>query len=188
MHEAEILFGCGGRSPIEETELTKFSETGVIIREHHSQALGTLGADTVILLGTNLAMLEDFRMLKALIAAHITGLIGGEGQGLFLGIANGALSVGEIKACLEADGPVNRSDRTAKEFADRMVHLVGSIEPAGQTAGAIVGPQGGSPYEMKFRWTYSNSDGWQWFIYNSGPVLTTGAAVTIVATNYGVWL
>ena len=163
------------------------NNTGAIVREHQTQALGALGADTVIKIG-GVSITEDFRILKSIVAAHCTGLTDREGAGLLLGIANGELSVTEIKECLEADGPVDRNDALGSEHAERQAHIVGQLDFQDAIAGVFKGEMGGSPITDKFRWTYSDPEGWDWFIYNSGPILTTGGSATVVATNYGVWV
>jgi len=169
--------------------MSKFSETGAIIREHQSQALGTLGADVALIIGGGVTLSEDFRILKSQVSAFVAALTAGEGQGLMLGVANGELSVAEIKECLEADGPTDRNDRELVEKAERQVHIIGMYQADGLgTGGIFLGKQGEPVIEDKFRWTYSDPEGWNFFVYNAGAALTTGAALTVVATHYGVWV
>lgn len=165
--------------------------TGAIIKSHETQALGALGADTVILVG-DVSPTEDFRILKSVLFGHITGLTAGEGQGLLLGIANGELSVAEIKESLEVDGPLDRNDRLAVEQAERFAKLFAAyrLEDITSTSGRFEGGDESSSPKMviKPRWTFSDNEGWNYFIYNSGPAIQTGAAATIVSTHYGVWV
>ncbi len=168
--------------------------TGVIIREDSSQALGALANNTAILvasgnvIGGNLQ--EDFRLLKSEILAHVDILTAGEGEGLIFGIANGELSVAEIAEAIQANGPLDRNDRLPQERAERNVKLLGTYDMRDITAvsGKIKGDNGGPLIVSKHRWTYSNPEAWNFFVFNDGIVLTTGAQIRLVATHYGVWV
>ncbi len=169
--------------------VTKFSDTGAIIRENVSVTLGSLADNTVIKFSTN-TLVEDFRMMKAEIHAHIAGLTAGEGDGLLLGIANNELSVAEIKECLEANGPLNTNDRALQEFAGRAVRIIGAAA-GGQadTHVQFVNTQGGPLLVHKWPWTFANPEGWCWFVYNhTGSALTTGAVAALLDTIYGMWV
>ncbi len=172
--------------------MTKFAETGVIIREDLTQALGALANNTAIAFSNGLkdTMEEDFRILKSEIWAHIDLLTAGQGEGLLLGIANGELSVAEIAETLNLDGPVDRNDRVAQEQATRWVKILGTYDMRDITAvsGKLRDKYGGFMIESKDRWTYSNPEGWQFFIFNDGIALATGANVRMVVTHYGVWV
>ncbi len=162
---------------------------GVIIKESNQVSVGGLAADTGILLPA-IAVTEDFRMLKAEVIAHVEGLTSTEGSGLILGLADGELSLAEIEEAIELNGPLDRNDRKAMEFATRPVWLVaGSMPgPAGTTM-VFVNDHGGRVVVWKKRWTFSNPEGWQWFVYNKSDIaVTTGAAVQLNGTYYGVWL
>ncbi len=162
---------------------------GVILREDNAVAVGALANDTAIKL-TGLQVQDSFRMLKSEIIAHIVGLTAAEGEGLWLGICNSDLSVTEIAECLTADGPLQRGKREEEEKANRFVKLIGrfDIKDPSQTFGPCVGPEGGAPITIKPRWTFAESIGYDWFIWNQGIVLTTGSTVSLNATSYGVWV
>ncbi len=165
--------------------------TGVIIREQTSKALSTLAANTTILVDTNdLAIGEDFRMLKSEIAAHIEGLTAGEGSGLIFGICNGELSVAEIAEALTNDGPSDRNDRGPQESAERFVKVLSQLD-LGQadTKGAFRNDTNGPIIVAKPQWTFSNPEGWNFFVHNDGPsALTTGATMRLLMTHFGVWV
>ncbi len=166
-----------------------FSKTGVIIRENTSEAIGTL-ADQNIDRNTDLTMEEDYRMLKAEVQAVITGVTTGQGTGLLFGIADGELSDTEIEEVLVLDGPVDRNDNLAKERAGRFVKVFGMFRP-GTTPETLIchGIEGGPIMVIKPRWTFSNPEGWVWFVFNnSGGTFTTGASLKVTATSYGVWV
>jgi len=164
--------------------------TGVIIREKQSLALSTL-ANVTVLATTALALEDDFRILKSEILAHIGGLTAAEGNGLIFGMCNGELSVTEIKAALETNGPLDRNDRGNQETAERKVDILS--QPAGDEGPIGVdivykGENGGPLIISKKRWTYSNPEGWKFFVYNNEAALQTGATLVVMATHYGVWV
>ncbi len=164
---------------------------GIIVRERASQALGTLADGVVILLG-GLTPTEDFRMLKSEVIAYIIGLTAGDDMnGLLFGIANGELSVAEIKECLEIAGPLDRNDRDGHEKALRNVKILGAIGQIGETdtVAQFKNENGGPTLINKHRWTYNNPEGWSYFLYNNtGSAMITGSTCKLYATNYGVWV
>ena len=163
---------------------------GVIIREQATQALLTLAANTALIIATgDLTITEDFRMLKSRIAAHVDTLTAGDGEGLMLGIANGNLSVAEIAAVMQLDGPADFSDRINEEVAERFVYVISQISESLGVNAVFKNENGGPIIEIKPRWSFSNTDGWNFFVYNDGGgAFTTGAVVRLIMTHYGVWL
>ncbi len=163
---------------------------GVIIQEARSQALGALSNGSGILIGTKLAVTDSFRMLKAIGHFGITGLTGGEGNGLILYLANGNLSLAEAEAQIELSGPLDRSARPEVELAERFVKLVGVVDvPNASTEQTVRDAQTGAPVvTTRPRWTFGSTDSWNWILYNHGDNLTTGATVSIRCTSYGVWV
>ncbi len=168
------------------------NNTGVIITDARNQALGALSANDVIKIGTPLVLVEDFRLLKAEAFAQITGLVAVEGEGLILGIANNELSVTEIKEAIDgAQGPTSRNDRVSEERATRAVWLVGktSVQSFTETRMDFLdGNTGGTKIVTKPRWTFSDPEGWAWFVYNSSLTITTGATVRLTSKVFGVWV
>lgn len=165
------------------------NDTGVIIRDNSAIALSTLGGETAIVITTDITWGEDFRLLKSEFMAIVEGLTSAEGRGLVIGIADGELTAIEIAECLQADGPGDRNDNEANERATRPVWLIGALDISGQTIGRFRGSMGSFLMEWKKRWTFSNPEGLEFFVYNqSGTALTTGATVRVDATHYGVWL
>jgi len=163
--------------------------TGAILRTKETVGLATLAADAAIKLTSGITPKEDFRMLKAEIIAHVEGITTLEGTGLMIGIANGDLSVTEIAEAILADGPNDRNDRVKQEKAERFVKTFGLLDKQlSQTGGNFVGKGGDRVLEVKPRWTFSDPEGWDLFIFNNGNTLTTGATVELIATYYGLWL
>ncbi len=166
------------------------NNTGVIIRDNSAIALSTLGGEAAIVVTTDVGWEEDFRLLKSEVYALVEGLTSGEGQGLVLGIADGELTAIEINECLQADGPGDRNQNVQRERAERPVWIIGGMGALiDQDIGRFLGREGGPLMEWKKRWTFSDPEGLEFFVYNqSGTALTTGATVRLDATHYGVWV
>ncbi len=163
---------------------------GAILRERIvGGALGALSAQDLVL-AIGLAITEDFRILKSEVYAHITNLTAGQGSGLLFGIANGDLTAPEMEESIEAGGPLDRNDRIPSEQAERNVKILGAVakSEAAATEAWVTNDQGGLMLTSKHRWTYSNPEGWDWWIYNMGGSLTTGATLQLYAVHYGVWV
>ncbi len=106
-----------------------------------------------------------------------------------LGICNGELSVAEIAEALTVDGPGDRNDRVNQEQAERAVWIIGTPDATGGgTQFNLKGQNGSTIIEWKKRWTFSDPEGWDFFIFNLGTALTTGGNANLLATNYGVWV
>ncbi len=164
--------------------------TGVMIQEARSQALGTLAQDAGILIGTKLATLERFRMLKAQVDATIDSIAAGEAAGLSLYLADGDLSLTEIESKIEGNGPLGPNDRIQADQTERPVFLIGKPD-ANATSGEVTvrDMHTGAPVCIaKPRWTFARTKSWNWVVHNRGPALTTGATIRIVVTNFGVWV
>ncbi len=168
---------------------------GVMLRESVAgAALGALAQNAGVLI-SGPTLIEDFRMLKAEIAAVVVALQASEGIGLQLYLVQQDLSLAEAEACIETEGPVGPSDRTAMETAERFVRYIGAIDPAtgiSATEKQMVDGYTGAPLMVaKPRWTFPNVStevSWNWMIFNLGATLTTGATLQLKATHYGVWL
>ncbi len=160
-----------------------------IIKEQTSITLGAFTAlDTAV--GAGPALTAGFRIIKTVWSATVVALTSTQGAGLLLGIANKDLTAQLIEASIETGGPLFRGDRDNEETAERYTKILGQVlENATDTAAVVKGPNGGSPNEAILRWSFPlGAAGWNWFAYNLGETLTTGATMQIVATHYGVWL
>jgi len=165
---------------------------GVIIYESRSQAIGVLGANAGILVGTKLATTDNFRMLKGEVTAILSGLTAAEGQGLLFGIADGDLTLVEIEEALDLNGPLDMGDLVIAEQAGRPVFVLGVYEimEVASTQGLFRDKLTGAPMiTHKTRWTFRDaSKGWNYFVYSPGAAFTTGATVKIHAKSFGVWV
>ncbi len=162
------------------------------MRENLTGSLGALAEGIAVKIVTGQGvLLQNFRILKSVIFAHIVGLTAAEADGLTLGLANASLSVTEIKECLEVNGPMGPSQRVAQEQAERFCRLISQVEEGSitTTVATFRAAEGGSMIVIKPRWTFTDeANGWDFFVYNDGVVLTTGATCRILATHYGVWV
>ncbi len=164
---------------------------GAILHEARSQALGALGNDSGILVGTKLALTEDFRMLKAELSAVVTNLTTAEGAGLVLYLVDGDLTLAEAEAQIEANGPLSRHDRVGTEIAERFVKKTACVGQHGAGADDAVfrDMHTNAPIVVvKPRWTFGETTSWNWMVHNTGTLLTTGATVIIKNQCYGVWI
>ncbi len=163
---------------------------GAILKERVKITVGNLAADTGILStsGNRIsdALQDDFRIIKTEYIVTKRDQTGGEGT-LLLGIADGELSLAEIEENIELAGPVDRNDRISTERAERPVWVLGHMGDNDDLVG--VGSGGFQPTREKvLRWTFSNPEAWDWFVYNSGTILTAGTIVEIYAKHFGVWV
>ncbi len=163
---------------------------GVIITEARIQTLGTLAQDTGILIGTKIATLERFRMLKAELLVTLRGLTAGDGGGYALYLCDGDLTLNEIELQIESTGPVGPNDAVAAAIAERFVKLVGvsKILTSNIDQNMVDANTGGPMIVTMPRWTFSRTKSWNWVLYNNGQAPTTGAAVAIKVKNFGVWV
>jgi len=174
--------------------MTKFSKdpSAIIVYEQRSQAIGTLANNTAILLGTKLAIVKDFRMLKTQMFAAVDTLPVLEGAGLLLGLASGSLSLAEIEEALENNGPLSPAAGTAKEESMRPVWLVGALESPMEVTGTerrfIDAESGAVSIVAKPRWTFQETQSWNWFVYNQGQTMTGNAVVRILNKAWGLFL
>ncbi len=163
---------------------------GAMIRERTTVALSTLAAGTAIKLTGGVTLQEDFRILKSQLTAIVHGLTAGDGVGLLLGICNGELSAAEIAEAINTDGPADRNDRVEQEEAERWVKVLGALEGAIESTTVMFhNAEGGPIITSKDRWTYSDPEGWAFFVFNAtGSVMSTGANAEVTATHFGVWV
>ncbi len=163
---------------------------GAIVYDNRSQALGGLAGDVGIIVTTKPAITEDFRMLKSVITASITGLTAGEGADLQLWLADGDLSLAEFEECVEVQGPLSSHDIVGNERTLRACFLVGKARYTDitSTRQQVEGMNGSLIMEIKPRWTFGETTSWNWIVYNDGNAVTTGATIRLKAKNFGVWI
>lgn len=161
---------------------------GQILYHNSILALSALGGGDVIA-HSPYPIEEDFRVLKMEIFAHISlaGDVHLEDGPLLLGLSDGELAASEIEECLEAVA-LDANDHLNLERTHRPVWPLGYYVP-GEIASAMAVFNGGRPVTWDKRWTFSDTDGWTFWIKNmSTSPLTTGASSVIFAKVYGVWV
>ncbi len=162
---------------------------GVIIREARSQAIGTLAAQTGLIIGTKLATLERFRIIKYELWATITGVTAGEMNGMVIGLTDGTFTLAQIEASIEANGPLGPNEPQDEETSERFIKLLGAVAHSEvQTEVVFTNEKGGPMMGTTVRWTFSRTKSWNLFVYNMGVPPTTGATVLIRAKAFGVWV
>ncbi len=164
---------------------------GAIVVEQRSQALGALGALTGIIVGTKLALIDDFRYLKGEILAGCVDLQSGEGDNLILGIADGNLTLAEIEAALETNGPLSKQDPVGADVAERPVFILGVMHHSTDSFyQRFYDAKTGAPMiQGKPRWTFGATSSWNYFVYNQADVaIQTGATLLLQSKVFGVWV
>lgn len=159
---------------------------GTIIRESGAITLSTLAANTALKDASPIAITEDFRIIKSEVSVVLQADNDGPASPLLFGICCGELSIAEIAEALETEGPVDRNDRLKVERAERPVWVIAVL--AGNPVNNEV-PNDGIPIEKVLRWTFSDTDGWCFFVYNIGSgACVDGATVRFRAKHFGVWV
>ncbi len=165
---------------------------GIMIREDQTITLGAL-ADQAATLINAIQLDEDFRILKTQIVATVKGLAAGEGAGLILLLTEGLLTVAQVEAVMELNGPLAPRDTAAMEIASRWVRTCGVTDHEVSEETNFNNENDGPMLEVMPRWTFqrrrtATEGGWNWVVYNNGKLLTTGASVQVKAIHYGVWV
>ncbi len=167
---------------------------GAIVKEQLAFTLGALAGQAPQLANSSVILDSDFRILKSIVTGVITGLTGSEGNGLLLYLTQGDLSVGEVEANIELNGPLRMGDREPMEVSERWVRLLGAINVAASATEIMFRNENNGPIlKINPRWTFrrgrtGTEGGWNWVVYNDGVSITTGSTCRILATHYGVWV
>ncbi len=162
-------------------------QTMAKVRENTSWSLGALVANTAVKVAGP-TMIQGGFITTSEIATHITSLTAGEGESLFLGIADKQLSDAEIKESLEAGGPTFKKQDPQADHANRRVRILGQV---GMIQSAIVptNTQIGhwlGKLETRISFSEDNAD-WSWFVWNLGSTMTTGSTMRVLATHNIRW-
>ncbi len=143
--------------------------------------LATLASETALTQALT-ALADDFWIQSMDLNWAIRTATAGEGP-IAVGIANGDLSVSEIKEALNAS-PVSRSDIVNREHARRPVRRVAQFE----VLAANESLNDGKPIRTVGKMYLAEGTELNAYAFNqSGASLTTGAVIRIWGTIYGVW-
>ncbi len=186
----------GWDSSSQETKNMGFGKDGkgAIVKEKVILTLGALAADDLLQQNSAVQLDMDFRILRSDITACLRGITSLEGQGLILYMSQGILTDAETEENIEQNGPLRLGEKLEEEIASRWVRRVGMTAgpTVNETERVFRNKHNGPLLELEPRWTFRRSrtateGGWNWAVYNSGVVLTTGTTVNLIATHYGVW-
>lgn len=155
---------------------------GVIIYHNDESVLGgALGAGNagVIPMDPGTSIEEDFRLLKLQGCFHVANLAAGEL--VIIGIADGELTATEIQEALQAS-PVDSNDNLNNERAQRPVFPLAYL--SGDEPSKMV------DLEASVRWTFSDNEFVQWFVFNPSDTAAHAGALTVIsfAKLFGVWV
>ncbi len=130
-------------------------------------------------------MTRGGQLLSVRSASSITDLTAGDGP-FVIGVANKDLSLSELEAYLEINGPVHPDDTTGVELASRgaKVRILGLAVPTGDGTQASLMVMDRSLSGLK--WS-EEAVGWNWFIYNIGRTMTTGATWLMLYQLFVRW-
>lgn len=190
---SQVCFGCMPKhTGIKKGQTRAPKDPPAILRGTVTIALGALSLGGAVKAGSPFnAITTDYRMTKAQALAICTALTDGEGDGLILLLVDNDLSAGEIAEAMNADGPLNGSDRILSERASRPVWEVGMTEFGDKTATNTKVfknlDTGGIRCAVSPNWKFRDGKGFDWAIYNSGTTITTGASTRIVSKFHGRW-
>ncbi len=156
------------------------------IVEQSDISLGTLASKTGILDGINVAVTRGGRFLSGSILGGLSGFTEGEGP-IVWGIQNADLSLVELEEYLELAGPITPNDLVGKERVSRgkYIRRLGVLGPgvAQAQVSLINHPMSG----LKFAETGETTGGWEFWCYNLGAALTTGATFRVFASWFVDW-
>lgn len=145
-------------------------------------SLSMLNSETA-LASTMTALSDDFWAQSADLTWTIRLQTAGEAP-IFCGIANGDLTVVEIKEALNAS-PISRSDIVAREHARRPVRKVGAFNSPTTDDFTL---NDGKPVRTTIKMYMAEGTELNAYVFNaSGGALTTGAVVRVWGSIYGSW-
>ncbi len=157
-------------------------ETGSVINKS-SITLGTLAKNTGILSAAP-NVTRGGRILSYSAAGGLNGFTSGEGP-IMWGICSADLSLAELEAYLELEGPLSPSDLVGMEVASRgrNIRVLGTLTFQGDRIDMHNHKMSG----LKFAEASETTGGWNTFAYNLGTALTTGAFVEIHERVFVAW-
>lgn len=163
---------------------------GIIIREAATITVGGLTSKNVIKTTAGGVTLQttSFRILKSQYFISVLGDFGAEGDEVLVGLCDGELAVAEIVEAININGPVDRNDNVLSEQANRPVFLLDQLKEAHDATTSYT-TFGTGMKTFNPRWTFTPTEGWDWFVFNPlGGSLTAGLVILITAKHFGVWV
>ncbi len=157
-------------------------EVGSVINKA-SITLGTLAKNTGILSAAP-SVTRGGKILSTSINGGLNGFTAGEGP-LLYGQMSSDLSLAELEAYLELEGPLSPTDIVSSEVASRGKHIriLGTLS----TQRDWIDLANHSMSGLKFSEAGEATGCWTSFIYNLGTALTTGAIVELLERAFVEW-
>ncbi len=139
-----------------------------------TEALLTLGALTGILEGGPV-MTRGGKLLSVRGSVAIRTLTSGDGP-FMVGVAEKGLSLAQLEAYLELNGPVTPDEVANREIASRgsLIRTLGVLNHAGPGTYQSIFFDNVSLKGLKFS---EENTGWNVWLYNLGQAMTTGATM-----------
>ncbi len=168
---------------------TSKKDTGSVI-EQVTFTIATLAARTGLVVPSP-QLTRGGRLLSSTIHGGIHAGTSGNPP-LIWGVAAGDLTLAELEAFLELDGPTSPALIAESEIASRgrVIRSLGTMDPSPGSAGSIVSQINTSMKGLKFSEVGEGSaGGWDWWVYNPSvaTAFDTGAIVSLQIRNYVEW-
>ncbi len=112
----------------------------------------------------------------------------GDGPWL-VGVMNSDLTLAELEAYLEQDGPVTPADIPQSEIASRgkAIRQLGILVPVGNGSVAGLYLADVSAKGLRFSEADETTTGWTWWLYNLAAAMATGASWQVVTSVFVRW-
>ncbi len=167
------------------TKASRSSNEKMNVNASASTSLGTLAGTTAIL-RPGPVMLRGGRALSVTGANTISGLTAGDGPFEF-GIMSGELTLSELTAYLEQNGPTTPGLISEEEIASRgrYIRRLGNVRPVGDGTVAVGDYLKNSGLSgLRFIENSEGQGGWDWWLYNLGQTMTTGATWRVATSVF----
>ena len=155
------------------------------VRFSNSLGAGALAAADVI--SGNLLVTGDakFRLISLDFVATWIDIKAITDSGLMFGFAHSDYTAAEIEEALEITTSINQGDLIAREKADRLVRIVGTIQGNPDSVDDSEVFAGGMKRRIKLNWSFPIGKTLNMFVFNaSGTVWTTGSSILLTGTAF----
>ncbi len=160
----------------------KKNEVGSVINKS-SITLATLAKNTGII-SPSPALTRGGKILSFSSHGGLNGATLGDGP-LIHGVMSGDLTLAELEAFLELEGPLTPADVTAMEVASRgkKIRVLGSVSASNPE----IAIDNRSLSGLRFSEAAETTNAWNTWVYNPGAALTTGAILEQVERAFVEW-
>ncbi len=151
------------------------------VRVQNELAIGALAADDVISGALTLAGVGTYRAMSIKCAWGLSDIPIGLDDNFQFGVAHSDYTAAEIEECLEAQESIDLGDKVAQERANRLVRLIGIMNPIIVTADTGAQFQNGRQVKTRLNWLMSIGDTLVVWVRNgSGTIWSTGTLITTI--------